>query len=94
VCCGDVSDGLAREMEKFAAMSGAGCDIDATAVPRAPGASLEDALTSGEEAELVCVGPMEAIVASRLPVIGTMIEGGLVNIAGARLERTGYDHFA
>jgi len=94
VCCGDVSDGLVREMEKFAAMSGAGCEIDAKAVPCAAGASLEDALTGGEEAELVCVGPVEAIVASRLPVVGRMTEGGRVVVAGAQVDRAGYDHFA
>src|SRR4029077_15555149 len=57
LCCGDVSDGLVREMEKFAAMAGVGSLLWAEDVPRAAGASLEDALTSGEEAELVCVGP-------------------------------------
>ena len=94
VCCGDISDGLVREMEKFAAMSGSGCELDAAQVPRAAGASIEDALTGGEEAELVCVGPADAIVASRLPVVGRMTEGGRVVVAGARLEGTGYDHFA
>jgi thiamine-monophosphate kinase len=93
ICCGDVSDGLVREMQKFAAMSGAGCELDAGSVPCAPGASAEDALTSGEEAELVCVGPVEAIVASRLPVVGKMSEGGRVEVRGARVETAGYDHF-
>jgi thiamine-monophosphate kinase len=94
VCCGDVSDGLVHEMEKFAAMSGSGCELEAAAVPRAPGATLEDALTGGEEAELVCVGPADAIVASRLPVVGRMTQGGRVEVIGADLARTGYDHFA
>jgi thiamine-monophosphate kinase len=93
ICCGDVSDGLVREMQKFAAMSGAGCELDAGSVPCARGASAEDALTSGEEAELVCVGPVEAIVASRLPVVGKMTEGGRVEVRGARVETAGYDHF-
>ncbi len=93
LCCGDVSDGLVREMEKFAAMSGAGCTLRAQDVPRAEGASIEDALTSGEEAELVCVGPRELVDQAGLRVVGEMTEGGEVGVSGARLERTGYDHF-
>lgn len=94
LCSGDVSDGLVREMEKFAAMSGAGCRIAADAVPRAIGASLEDALTSGEEAELVCVGPREAIQKAHLHVVGEMTTDARVEVIGAELGRTGYDHFA
>ena len=61
LCCGDISDGLVREMEKFAAMAGVGCVLEPKLVPRADGASLDEALTSGEEAQLVCVGPDELI---------------------------------
>jgi thiamine-monophosphate kinase len=94
LCCGDISDGLVREMEKFAAMSGVGCTLEAARVPRARGASTEDALTSGEEAELVCVGPPEVIGAAGLHVVGALTEGGRVEVAGVRLAQTGYDHFA
>ena len=94
LCSGDISDGLVREMEKFAAMSGAGSEIDASAVPRADGASAEDALTSGEEAQLVAVGPLDAISRAGLHVVGKMIAGGKVTVAGAELSRSGYDHFA
>jgi hypothetical protein len=81
-------------MEKFAAMSGAGSRLRADAVPRAPGASIEDALTSGEEAELVCAGPKDVIAAAGLRVVGEMTGDGRVEVVGARLETTGYDHFA
>ena len=94
LCSGDVSDGLVREMEKFAAMSGAGCRIAADAVPRAIGASVEDALTSGEEAELVCVGPRDVIEKASLHVVGEMTSDAQVEVIGAKLESTGYDHFA
>lgn len=94
LCCGDVSDGLVREMEKFAAMSGAGCVLRAADVPRAEGASLEDALTSGEEAELVCVGPPELVQRAGLRVVGDMTAEPRVEVAGARVTTTGYDHFA
>ena len=93
LCCGDISDGLVREMEKFAAMSGAGCRLLAHDVPRADGASVEDALTSGEEADLVCVGPGETIEKSGLQIVGELTADHGVQIVGARIERAGYDHF-
>src|SRR5260370_22617114 len=48
-------------MDKVVAFSGCGCVIRADEVPVAGGATLEEALTSGEEAALVCAGP-EALV--------------------------------
>lgn len=94
LCCGDISDGLVREMEKFAAMSGVGSTIRANEVPRVSGASVVDALTSGEEVQLVCVGPADVIARAGLHPVGEMIEGGRVEVIGAHLETTGYDHFA
>ena len=92
--CGDVSDGLVREMEKFAAMADVGCILEAAAVPRAAGASLEEALTSGEEAQLVCVGPDERVRKAGLQVVGRTTAESRVTVVGAELESTGYDHFA
>lgn len=99
LACGDISDGLLREMEKYAAVSGAGCVIHADQVPVAPGATMLDALTSGEESELVCVGPQEKLVRAGLRPIGVMTETPdvqAVGADGAPLEITtrGYDHFA
>ena len=93
LCCGDISDGLVREMEKFAAMSGAGSIIQADLVARAAGASLEDALTSGEEAELVCVGPRDMVLGAGLSIVGETIPDRAVKLVGASLQSTGYDHF-
>jgi len=99
LCCGDISDGLVREMEKFAAMAGVGCVIHAGDVPLALDASLTDALTSGEEAELVCVGPEELIHKAGLRKVGELTDGGKVSVVDANgaqvpLAHTGYDHFA
>jgi thiamine-monophosphate kinase len=99
LCCGDVSDGLLREMEKFAAFSGAGCVIHAADVPVATGATLEDALTSGEEAELVCTGPVDLIKGFGLQPIGRLTDDSTVKVIGAdekpiQLRVSGYDHFA
>jgi thiamine-monophosphate kinase len=94
ICCGDISDGLVREMEKFESMSGYGSVIRAAEVMRVAGASAVDALTGGEEAELVCVGPPQAIEAAGLRVVGEMTDSPGVTVVGAELDRTGYDHFA
>jgi thiamine-monophosphate kinase len=99
LCCGDVSDGLVREMEKFSAMSGAGCVLRAADVPVAEGATVEEALTSGEEAELVCTGPEEVIRRAGLKPLGFLTSEPDVRVLGedgtpVRLRLRGYDHFA
>jgi thiamine-monophosphate kinase len=99
LCCGDISDGLVREMHKFAEMSGAGCVIRAADVPIADGATLEDALTGGEEPELVCAGPEELVRAAGLRPIGIFTEDAAIRVVGAdempmHLKVSGYDHFA
>jgi thiamine-monophosphate kinase len=99
LCCGDISDGLLREMDKFVAFSGCGCQLRAAEVPVAAGATLEEALTSGEEAELVCVGPEELVRACGLHAFGFLTDDSSVQVLGAngmpmQLEHTGYDHFA
>lgn len=99
LCCGDISDGLVREMEKFAAMAGVGCVLRVDDVPRAAGASREEALTSGEEAELVCVGPENLLAQAKLRIVGKLTEDRAVKVvdtkgAPVHLKTTGYDHFA
>jgi thiamine-monophosphate kinase len=97
--CGDISDGLIREMEKYAAVSGVGCVLRAADVPVAPGATLEDALAGGEEAELVCVGPEDKMIHAGVRPIGLMTAAPAVRVIGSdgrdlQLEVRGYDHFA
>ncbi len=99
LCCGDISDGLVREMEKFAEFSGSGCVIHVPEVPVAEGASWEDAVTSGEEAALVCTGPEDLIQRAGLRPIGTLTGDPGVKLVGAdnlpvRPRLGGYDHFA
>ena len=99
LCCGDISDGLLREMDKFVAFAGAGCVIRAAEVPVADGATLDEALTSGEEAQLVCVGPEELIRTAGLTPFGFLTDDSSVQVLGAngmpvQLEASGYDHFA
>src|ERR1700687_3107084 len=99
LCCGDISDGLLREMDKFVAFSGCGCVLRGAEVPIADGATLLDALTSGEEPALVCVGPEEQIRGAGLHAFGFLTDDSSVQVLGAdgmpmQLELTGYDHFA
>ncbi|MHB8589727.1 MAG: thiamine-phosphate kinase [Candidatus Dormibacteraceae bacterium] len=99
LCCGDISDGLLREMDKFVAFSGAGCVLRAAEVPVADRATLEEALTSGEEPQLVCVGPEALIRSAGLRPFGFLTDDSSVQLLGAggmpmQLELTGYDHFA
>jgi thiamine-monophosphate kinase len=99
LCCGDISDGLLREMDKFVAFSGAGCVIRAGDVPVVDEATLEEALTSGEEAELVCVGPEDLIRSAGLRPFGFLTDDSSVQVLGAdglplQVELSGYDHFA
>ncbi len=99
LCCGDISDGLVREMDKFEAMCGAGCMLRAPNVPVAPGATWQDALISGEEVELVCTGPEPLIRKAGLAPVGVLTaERGVVitDREGVALDvnARGYDHFA
>jgi thiamine-monophosphate kinase len=99
LCCGDISDGLLREMEKFAAASNAGCVIRAADIPLVDGAGWEDALTSGEEAELVCVGPEDMIRRAGLSPLGVLTDTPTITVVGGdgrplELQVSGFDHFA
>jgi hypothetical protein len=56
-------------------------------------------LISGEEAELVCVGPEAVIHEASLRKVGELTDDGKVRVMDAHgapvaLPRTGYDHFA
>jgi thiamine-monophosphate kinase len=83
---GDISDGLVREVTKF----GLGAEIESAKVPIAPGATLQQALTGGEEVQLVvaCPEPLEGSVP-----IGRFTAEPAIRVDGKEFEG-GYDHFA
>jgi thiamine monophosphate kinase len=86
-------------MEKFASASHAGCIIRAADIPLADGADWEEALTSGEEAELVCVGPEDLIRRAGLRPLGMLTDDQSIKVVGAdampiQLHMSGFDHFA
>ena len=96
LCCGDVSDGLLRELDKFAAAAGVGARLRAEAVPLAPGATVERALASGEEVELVCCGPALAPGVHEVGELTADERVAVLDGAGREMEvgERGYDHFA
>lgn len=99
LCCGDISDGLLRELDKFAASSGAGCRLRLDQVPAFAGATVLEALASGEEVELVCTGPADLLKAVGIQPIGQLTEDPRVVVvdgAGNEVEvpLRGYRHFA
>lgn len=83
---GDISDGLLREVAKF----GMGAEIESAKVPVAPGATLEQALTGGEEVQLVVASPEP--IAGAIP-IGRFTAERTIRVDGRESEG-GYDHFA
>jgi len=96
LCCGDVSDGLLTELDKFAAAAGVGAQLRLDRVPRAEGASPLAALASGEEVELVCCGPE---LPAGISHVGELTADRAVVVVDARglpveVEERGYDHFA
>jgi thiamine-monophosphate kinase len=96
LCCGDISDGLVAELDKFAAAAGVGARLRLHRVPLAEGAEPLAALASGEEVELVCCGPS---LPEGVEPVGELTGDGRVVVldaAGAEigLEDRGYDHFA
>jgi thiamine-monophosphate kinase len=100
----DVSDGLVSDLGHLAAASGASIEVDAERVPCFEGADLRDALTGGEEYELIVTssrGVDESAFAKRFAVpltrIGVVTSrgGSSVTVHGAVVAGLrGYDHFS
>ncbi|HEX6548347.1 MAG TPA: thiamine-phosphate kinase [Candidatus Dormibacteraeota bacterium] len=88
--CGDISDGLLRELLKFRAAAGVGARIRSGEVPVADGATLEQALTGGEETVLVCGCPQPA---PGLTLIGEFTEDERIVVDGEERDAGGYDHY-
>jgi thiamine-monophosphate kinase len=103
----DLSDGLSTDLAHLCAESGVGADVDAAALPIAPGATLLQALHGGEDYELL----FTASPASRLPraiagvpitPIGRIVRArrsqALITLMTPRgpepLEPHGWEHFS
>jgi thiamine-monophosphate kinase len=90
--CMDISDGLADAVSQMAEASGTGARIRSASIPVDPTATLDHALTGGEDYELLFAVPtrrrrgFERIAGREINV--TCI-GELVNRAGVELDRDG-----
>jgi thiamine-monophosphate kinase len=82
----DLSDGLSSDLAHLCRASGVGARLEASAVPAGPGATVDDALSGGDDYELCFTAPdpvrvAEAFAAAGLHLpaqIGTMIAGAEV----------------
>lgn len=63
----DISDGLAQDISHLCAASGVGAVVDAARIPRRNGVTLEQAVTGGDDYEILFTAPASAAV--RMPEI-------------------------
>jgi len=98
----DLSDGLASDLPRLAAASGCGYEIRREQLPLAPGSTPEQALSDGEDYELLlAVDPKKATALERawkrkFPRLLLTRIGQLTARPKTRARKTprGYDHFA
>ncbi len=93
----DISDGLALDLHRLCTASGCAAEIESVPVFR--GASLEQALSGGEDYELLFTAPAGAKLPREfkgveLSRIGRVVKGGAgaVRFEGKPLAPRGYDH--
>jgi thiamine-monophosphate kinase len=99
--CIDVSDGLAQDLGHLLEASGVGAWLDA--VPVQKGATLEQALTGGEDYELLFavpparVGALQAATrgyAHKPIAVGRVVKGQGLQNPPPGLKKRGHDHFS
>lgn len=95
--CMDLSDGLSLDLHRMMEASGVSAELNAAAIPCAPGATLEQAVHGGEDYELLCTLPptTRRRQNSELIPIGFVTAGkpGYVRLNGRRLAPRGWDPF-
>ena len=102
----DLSDGLADGLHQIARASGTGMTVQASAIPLAEGASIEDALTGGDDYELLfTVRPSHRgrfrgarrefrdVAATKIGVVTKGADVVLADESGTRPVPGGYEHF-
>jgi thiamine-monophosphate kinase len=92
----DISDGIAADAPRLAAASGCGAVIWLERLPRAAGASVEQAAAGGEDYELLAALPPHVSVPEWTTVVGELRAGDgveLLDAGGAPRRFAGWDHF-
>ncbi len=93
----DLSDGIATDVGRLAAASGTGAVVELERLPRAAGATVEQAAAGGEDYELLAAVPdgvelpVPATVVGRLTTDGEVL---LLDGEGRPRSLRGWDHFA
>ena len=93
----DVSDGIATDAARLARASGTGAVVELERLPRAAGATVEQAAAGGDDYELLVALPAGVEPPVPLTVIGRLTDGGaveLVDAGGRPRALRGWDHFA
>mgnify|MGYP002072886722 CR=1 FL=1 len=99
----DISDGLLLDLHRMADASGVGFRLDMERIPCSPGASLQEALSDGEDYELLFTWPREDVSSLLaewphevpLTVVGEILQKGRHLRTGDRIEvaaKVGYEH--
>lgn len=90
--CMDLSDGLALDLHRLCVESGV-CAALTSPIPIARRATLDQALSGGEDYELLCTIPPRRKPAAGLIAIGVVTAGkaGRVTLDGKPLEAEGWD---
>ncbi len=98
--CMDLSDGLAMDLHRLCLESGVSAQLSGT-LPIARGASLEEALSGGEDYELLFTAPARSRIPPRIAgvsvaCIGEITSGkkGTIRYNNRPLPAKGFDHFA
>jgi thiamine-monophosphate kinase len=95
----DLSDGLGSDLPRLAKASGTGFEIDFSALPKNAGCSAEQALTDGEDYELLFTvsdqdgAKLEQEWIKAFPEVPLTRIGRLTERKGDPLIKPGYDHF-
>lgn len=88
----DLSDGLLADLGHVAAASGVGLHLESAAIPLADGASLDDALSGGDDYALAFTTAHKPLMA-RCAVIGEVASGSGLLLDGQRVDEQGFRHF-
>ena len=88
----DLSDGLLSDLGHVAKASGRCLHLESAAIPLAPGASLSDALSDGDDYALAFTTRHEPLMAQGV-VIGEVASGSGLHLDGKPVAGRGFRHF-